>query len=67
MFFRLVLSMCCLQLNPNCLGFRLIVCVGDPISAIISLLSLFGFLESQIRFKLSFLSLFDFFESQTRS
>jgi hypothetical protein len=31
-FFRVVL--CCLQLNSNCLGFKLFIFVGDPVSAV---------------------------------
>jgi hypothetical protein len=58
---------CCLQLNPNCLGFKLFARAGDPFFTVLSLLSLFGFLENQTRSKLLFPSLFGFFGSQTNS
>jgi hypothetical protein len=66
MFFYWVLLCCYLQLNSIHLGFRLFICVGYLVSAVLSL-NLFGFLESWIRSKFLFLSLFEFFGSQIKS
>jgi hypothetical protein len=57
----------CLQVNSNCLGFRLFVYVRDLLSIVLTLHNLFGFLGSWIRSKLSSLSLFIFFGSRIRS
>jgi hypothetical protein len=66
-FLYFYLYLCCSHVNPNCLGFILFVYIGDLLSIVLSLLSLFDFLGSCIRSKLSSLSMLVFFGSWIRS
>jgi hypothetical protein len=66
-FLYFYLYLCCSHVNSNCLGFILFVYVGDLLSIVLALLSLFDFLGSWIRSKLSSLSMLVFFGSWIRS